>query len=257
MERILEDISKWSVEKRKARLEKIYMDRIGVPINWEHPERFTEKIQWRKLFEHNKIVSRCVDKLSFKQYVREKIGDGWTTPLIDVWHSPADVRIGAVPTPCVLKSNCASDGKYVYIIKDEKEETGIDEYKFFCFDGEPKYVYHSDNHFKDNKNSNYTVSFFDMQWNFLGIQYGTHVANPNAPKPKYMSDMTRICRTLSKDFSFVRVDFFGTSSRFYVSEMTFAPGAGLTPYNPASFDYEMGSLWKLDTSNMNVSGNQL
>ena len=117
MERILEDISKWSVEKRKARLEKIYMDRIGVPINWEHPERFTEKIQWRKLFEHNKIVSRCVDKLSFKQYVREKIGDGWTTPLIDVWHSPADVRIGAVPTPCVLKSNCASDGKYVYIIR--------------------------------------------------------------------------------------------------------------------------------------------
>ena len=289
MERILEDISKWSVEKRKARLDEVYKERIGMAINWEKPERFTEKVQWRKIFEHNPVFPRCVDKLSFKQYIRERIGDGWTAPLIDVWHSPADVRIEILPRPCVIKSNCASDGKYIYIIKDKTElnlaeieqqiktycfdrrylhtnsffnayysvnpcvivedylsevENGIDEYKFFCFDGEPKYVYHSDNHFKDNKNVNCTVSFFDMQWNFLSVQYGTHLSNPQAPKPKFMDDMMRICRALSKDFSFVRVDFFETSSRFYVAELSFVPGAGLTPYNPMSFDYEMGALWK-------------
>ena len=63
MERILEDISKWSVEKRKARLEKIYMDRIGVPINWEHPERFTEKIQWRKKIGQGNLGKKRTEEL--------------------------------------------------------------------------------------------------------------------------------------------------------------------------------------------------
>ena len=42
----------------------------------EKPERFTEKIQWRKLYENDPRISRCIDKLTFKQYVREKIGAG-------------------------------------------------------------------------------------------------------------------------------------------------------------------------------------
>lgn len=302
MERILEDISQWSIENRSEKIGEIYKERIGVPLNLRNPKRFTEKIQWLKLYENNPVISRCIDKLRFKQYVREKIGDGWTAPLIDVWHRPEDVCLDNVPEPCVVKSNCSGNGKYIYIIKKKSEidipkmeqeikkfcfdrrylhtnsffkayydvtpcvlvedylseiETGIDEYKFFCFNGEPKYIYHSDNHFKNGENTECTVSFYDMQWKFQNVQYGNHLANPHAPKPKFLSDMTQISKKLAKDFSFVRVDFFESSTRFYIAELTFAVGAGLTPYSPESFDYELGALWKMDTNNMCSGGGAL
>ncbi|MCR4643715.1 MAG: hypothetical protein K5697_17030 [Lachnospiraceae bacterium] len=94
MERILEDISKWSIEKRRAKLEEIYEQRIGTPLNLDNPYRFTEKTQWRKLYENDPRITRGVDKLTIKQFIREKLGDGYTAPIIDVWHNPEDVKMG-------------------------------------------------------------------------------------------------------------------------------------------------------------------
>ena len=54
-------------------------------------------MQWRKLYDNDPNITTCINKLTFKQYVREKIGDGYTAPLIDVWHSPEDVRIEDIP----------------------------------------------------------------------------------------------------------------------------------------------------------------
>ncbi|MCR4643716.1 MAG: hypothetical protein K5697_17035 [Lachnospiraceae bacterium] len=123
--------------------------------------------------------------------------------------------------------------------------SGVDEYKFFFFHGEPIYVYHSDNHFCKGRNTNCTVSFFDLKWNNLGIQYGKHTNNPLARKPHFMKEMKNISRILSKEFSFVRVDFFETNERFYLAELSFSQGAGLVPYNPDSFDFELGRRWKI------------
>lgn len=291
MERILEDISKWPIEKRRTKLEQIYEQRIGVVLNLDNPQRFTEKMQWRKLYEDDPRITRCINKLTFKQYVREKLGDGYTAPLIDVWHSPDDVDLQGIPEKCVLKSNCSGDGHYTFLIHDkervdldakEKEikeswfdrrnlhtnsffaayypikpcvlveelisdlETGANEYKFLCFNGEPKYVYHGDDHFVkgDGKRKECSVSHYSLDWVNLGIQYGNHVNNRNVKPPKFMKEMVEISRKLSKDFSFVRVDFFESDNKFYISEMTFTQGGGLTPYFPDDFDYELGSYWK-------------
>ena len=289
-ERILEDISKWPIEKRRAKLEQIYEQRIGIPLNLDNPKRMTEKTQWRKLYENDPRITRCINKLTFKQYVRERLGDGYTAQIIDVWHSPDDVNIlGGIPDHCVLKSNCSSDGKNVILIHNKADidtsgteeiikttwfdrlllhtnsfmsayypvkpcvivedliaeiASGVDEYKFFCFDGEPACVYHSNNHFCRGKNTNCSVSFFDLSWNNLGIQYGNHFNNPSARKPIFMNDMIRISRILSKDFSFVRVDFFETDEKFFLAEMAFTQGAGLTPYQPDWFDFRLGTLWR-------------
>ena len=296
-ERIMEDISKWSVEKRSSYLEKLYEERMNARLDLDNPKKFTEKIQWIKLYSDDKRISTCIDKLKFKQYVRESISGGYTAELIDVWHNQNDVDIWDVPAPCVIKSNCSSDGNYVFVIKEKKKDkfyefekilkekcfdrlylntnsffkayydvkpcviveeyiseidTGVDEYKFFCFSGEPKCVYHSDQHFDNGKKANYTVSFFSMDWDFLNVRYGNHGCNANAPKPKHMDEMVEICRRLSSPFPFVRVDFFESSSRFYLAEMTFACGGGLVPYYPESFDYQLGEWWEMDkTTNKN------
>ncbi len=289
MGRILEDISKWPIEKRRAKLEEIYEQRIGVPLNLDNPQRFTEKAQWRKLYEDDPRITRCIDKLSFKKYVREILGDGYTAPLIDVWHSPEDVDLNSIPSKCVIKSNCSGASEYVIlrlgegsldiakteyaiknrwfdrrylhtnsffrsyypikpcvIVEDLISETknGVDEYKFLCFDGEPCYVYYAGDRFVDGVLMEHPVlSIFDLNWNNLGVQYGEYINNKNARKPKYMGQMLEISRKLSADFSFVRVDFYETEERVFLSEMTFTWGEEI-PFHPDSFDFELGSKWK-------------
>lgn len=290
MDRILEDISKWPIEKRRSMLEQVYEQRVGVPLDLDNPKRFTEKIQWRKLHDTNPLISYCIDKLSFKQYVREKLGEGYTAPLIDVWHSPDDVIYSSIPDNCVIKSNCQGGGKYIYIVIDRtcisedqlskikqswfdkrylntnslfmayhsvrpcviieqylsEVATGIDEYKFYCFDGKPYLIYHADQHIENGQMvDEYPISFYSIMWEYKDIQYGDHISSAFVSKPVYLEEMIEVSRILSKGFSFVRVDFFGTSDRFYLAEMTFTPGAGYTRYYPDDVDFELGKMWVL------------
>lgn len=124
------------------------------------------------------------------------------------------------------------------------------DYKFFCFDGAPYCAYAAMDHFKAGENANdYAISFYDINWNAMNVKYGKHV-NGDIPKPLHLEEMLRICKVLSKDFPFVRVDFFDTDDKLYVAELTFYPGGGNTPYEPLSFDEELGEQFTLPKPNL-------
>ena len=104
---------------------------------------------------------------------------------------------------------------------------GIDEavpidYKFFCFNGEPKFLEVCTGRFKDLK-----FSFYDMDWKFLNYQSERYKGdNSDLEKPTSFEDMKKIAKNLSRDFNFVRVDFFDIKGKAYIGEMTFTPHAG-------------------------------
>lgn len=54
------------------------------------------------------------------------------------------------------------------------------------------------------------------------------------------NEMLEISRMLSKDFQFVKMDFFENARKLYVAELSFAAWAGLRPYESEALDYEMG-----------------
>lgn len=115
------------------------------------------------------------------------------------------------------------------------------DYKIFCFDGKPFCTYVAQEHFSEKGS---TITFYDMEWNKLDVQYGTHdVGNP--PKPKHWKDMIEISKILSKGFPFIRVDFFDTEEQLYVAELTMYPGGGYTQYYPESFNEKMGDLFNI------------
>lgn len=119
------------------------------------------------------------------------------------------------------------------------------DYKFFCFDGEPYCAYAAMDHFKGGENGDdYAISFYDMNWNKLNVKYGKH-ENGDIPKPPHLEEMLRIAKVLSKDFPFVRVDFFDTDDQLYVAELTFYPGGGLSSYQPKEFDKLLGNQFIL------------
>ena len=76
MNKIMEDISKWSLEKREKFLQKVFEEKMGRSLNLENPKSFSEMIQWIKLYYHNPVMSRCADKVLFKEYIKEKLGEG-------------------------------------------------------------------------------------------------------------------------------------------------------------------------------------
>ena len=114
------------------------------------------------------------------------------------------------------------------------------DYKFFCFNGEPKFLFVGSERDIDVK-----FDFFDIDFNWLDVRQG-HKNNKNRPiKPKNYDRMLEICRILSKDFPHVRVDLYNIDGKIYFGELTFYHFAGLTPFKPRSWDYEFGKYFNL------------
>ena len=106
------------------------------------------------------------------------------------------------------------------------------DYKFLCFNGVPTYCQIiSDRGNKELKRLNY----YDMDFNFVDICRLEFPNNPNLldKKPKNFELMKEYAKVLSKDFKFVRVDFYEIGDEVYLGELTFTPGSGYIKYkNP-------------------------
>jgi len=78
-------------------------------------------------------------------------------------------------------------------------------YRLFCYNDEPKYLYTSIKNEFGTKNFN----FFNKEWNPLNFNC-RHPPNPNITfeKPKLFEEMKNIARNLSSDFKFVRIDLY-------------------------------------------------
>lgn len=110
------------LKKREIMLKKFYEAKMGEKLDLNHVKTFTEKLQWMKLYYSDPNLRRCVDKYDFKQYVEEKLGEGYTARLIQVWNSPDEVSVANIPArKFVLKSTLQSDGNMIILVKDKSE----------------------------------------------------------------------------------------------------------------------------------------
>ena len=125
----------------------------------------------------------------------------------------------------------------------EQIDGQVYDYKFWCFNGAPKYVAVSTNRFKDHR-----IDIFDLDWVKQDVAY---VEYPNSGRkiepPKHLSQMIEISRRLSKPFPFVRVDFYDLEDKIYIGELTFYPGGGLNLFSPKEWDNKFGEMLLLPT----------
>lgn len=97
-------------------------------INLNDPKRFSEKIVWYMLFYDNPILSEIICKVSFKDYVKNKIGSGHTAELYGAWEDVTQIDWENLPKSFILKSNCSSFGRCIKFV-DNKEEVDFDRIK--------------------------------------------------------------------------------------------------------------------------------
>lgn len=272
----------FSDERLRTELQELYFNKTGEKLDLDNTVTFGEKLQWLKLYYKHKDLGRAVDKYRFKKYIERKIGKGYTVPLYGAWKNVKDIKWDKLPDKFVLKSNCCSDGNCIKIIKNKAEidfeklktelkdwlnpyktlinsycsaywnvkpmiiaeeyveqlDGQVYDYKFFCFGGEPKFAYVATDHFEGQISN---ISIYDLDWNRLDITYGVHSQN-NVPAPESLKEMIEIAKKLSKEFPFVRVDFFELEGKPVLSELTFYPGGGFNKISPPSADKEWGDM---------------
>lgn len=251
-------------------------------VDLKNPMTFNEKIQWLKLHDYptNQLVINGADKYRVRDYVKNKGLERILVPMIGHWEKAGDIEWKKLLDKFVLKCNhgcaynilCADKSKFDFadavkkINKWMKEDFGafniethyskikphiiceeylgecIIDYKFFCFHGEPQFIYVSSDLIHDRQAK---IGFFDLDGLKLPL-----IRNDYAPMiieklPFFFDEMKHTAEVLCKDFRFVRVDFFVTDNTYYFAELTFTPSGGMMPFNPDRYDLEYGKYIKI------------
>jgi len=131
------------------------------------------------------------------------------------------------------------------IAEEYLQENGLNDlkdYKFFCFDGIPRYC-----QVITERSSVETIDFFDMNWVHMPFVGLAKCANSDKciKKPITFSEMIIAAEKLANGFKFVRVDFYEVNNKLYFGEMTFTPGGGAGKFEPEEYNYLLGDMIKL------------
>lgn len=126
---------------------------------------------------------------------------------------------------------------------NDNADLGLIDYKFFCFNGTPKFAYVAQGAAKAYKSK---INMMDLEWKSMPFQRTDHPQFEKVPdKPINFQKMVELSKILAKDIPFVRVDFYEINSKLFFGELTFFPGSGYIPFEPEEWDYKLGEWIRL------------
>lgn len=266
----------------------LYLLMTGKKLSLVNPSSFNEKIQWLKLYWRQDGLWRFVDKLTAKEEAKRRCRWINTIPTLQCARFPETIDIEALGENFILKPTrggggnvfiCRSShdidrrklsewtrealkadiyGRYAEwpyrdappgIIAEpilaEPEE--MRDYKFFCFDGEPLFLKIDSNRFSEHRANYFTADFKPLPFS-EGSYPPLATDSPLLVAPPNLDRMLECARLLSKDFPFVRIDFYNIEGEIFFGEFSFFPRSGLGRWNPVDADIQIGELLNLPNS---------
>lgn len=281
--RKVRQIKSYNEEQRKEYLSKQYKEHVGRRLDWNNLQRYTEKMQWAKLYDNPDIKSTLSDKFAVREWVKQKIGGEYLIPLIGVWNTPDEIDYGQLPDRFVLKTNNGTGTNFIienknnmnihvmnarlhrWITVEKHYLTGLElHYSKIrpCILAE-KYIEHKGTDLQDYKflcfdgsvyycwvdvgrYHNHKRNIYDLEWNLQPWnQYTYGNSDEVIEKPENFEEMIRIAECLSQGFTHVRVDLYNVKGKIYFGEMTFTNGSGFEVIEPDEYDFALGRLWHL------------
>lgn len=117
----------------------------------------------------------------------------------------------------------------------------IKDFKFYCFDGKPKFIVAIADRFDSPK-----YSFYDMDFLHIPLSDNTPFVQKDCfDKPSCFEEMKNMASKLAIGHTHIRVDFMEVKEQFYFSELTFYDNSGYTLFNPDKYNYIIGSWLQL------------
>lgn len=261
-------------------IEDTYFEAFGRRPELRNPRRYSEKLQWQKLHDHNPLYHVLADKAEVKDYVADKIGQQYLIPTLGVWDSPEEIDWNALPSRFVLKCThdsgstiicddkssfdrkAASDklasalrrnyyrrfrewsykGLRPRIIAEQYMGSDIADYKFFCFHGKPQLMFVAT---ERNSAEETKFDFFDMDYRHLDFRNGHPNALQRPEAPAAFAQMKELAARLAEGLDQVRIDLYEIEERIYFGEYTFYHWSGFMPFDPDSADEWMGDFYNI------------
>lgn len=261
--------------------------RMGYPLNLEEPKTFNEKLQWLKLYDHNPLYPKLVDKYEVKNYVADLIGDQYIIPTLGVWDRFEDIDFNSLPDQFVLK--CTHDSGGLVICKDKDKfdykvaKRKIEKYmkRNYYYHGREwpykhvkprilveKYMEDGRKELNDYKVHNFpcgpkvilvcrdrfkesglTEDFYTEDWKHLDIKRENHPNSQNqTERPGKLQEMLELSDRLAKDIPFLRTDFYTIEDKIYFGELTFYPASGFSKFIPNEWDMTFGKWIRIPDS---------
>lgn len=122
----------------------------------------------------------------------------------------------------------------------DESGTQLKDYKFFCFNGEPKALYVASDRGIDTR-----FDFFDLDFNLLPFSQCYKNSGKKINKPPGFDIMISLARKLSEGIPHVRVDFYDINGKIYFGELTFYHLSGFEKFEPEEYDNIFGSWLEL------------
>lgn len=125
-------------------------------------------------------------------------------------------------------------------MKDGDNNGDLSDYKFFCFNGEPRYC-----QVIRDRNTKETIDFYDMDWQhqeFVGLNPIARNGLTPVDRPVHLVKMKEICRKLATEAPFTRVDLYVINNHVYFGEITFYPATGMGVFTPDKYNQILGEM---------------
>lgn len=241
-----------------------FANRKKISINLDNPITINDKINWIKLHP-TLLKSFCTDKIKLHEYSKETLGEDICIPILKIYDGNTINNLNDLPNQFVIK--CNHGCQYNIIVKNksdlnlktanvklnkwmntnfafiagyemqydkidrkifaEKYMGNISDYKFWCFNGEPKFWVYS---LGNNGQMTNHLNFYDLDYNLLELNNEIHPRDksihPDFPDRKIFNEMVEIATKLAAPFDFVRVDLYCIDNKIYLGELTFTPSGG-------------------------------
>lgn len=229
--------------------------------NLRNPKDYNDRIQWLKLFDHTADHVRCSDKIRVRDYVRERVGEGYLTQIYQTCDAFDQIDFDQLPKSFVIKTNHDSGG--VVLVRDKatfdrKAARSLIEKNlrtvYGWINGEWAYAFVKPKILVEEFVAPHLSTppadfkFHCVDGNIKWLQYiydrkhGTKeaIVSPDGEaldihfdhnmqhstvfeKPGNWNELCEVASKLAKGWKYVRVDMFNVDGRVVAGEMTFFP----------------------------------
>lgn len=125
------------------------------------------------------------------------------------------------------------------LLNDSNGNIPVD-YKFYCFNGEVKFLQVDFDRYSAHKRN-----LYDPDFNLINCGYAFPNKQITAFPPENFKELKLIASILSKGLDFIRVDLYSVENKAYFGEMTNYPENGFGRFEPNEYDLFFGRYWRL------------
>ena len=250
--------------------------------NESYLRTFQDKLNYLIIHESPEYKSNFADKIKLNEISKKIFGKDICVPILKVYDDVDEINLDELPEKFALKCNHGSGmnifckDKSKFNLEEAKKQLNewkntnygflkkefqyifikrkifaspylgdnLIDYKIFCFNGQPKFI--ATRIILNIKRWRFIYNYYDLNWNLTEIELHPihYKRSPNVKieKPKHLDLMIDYAKKLSKDFVFVRVDFYDLNDTLYLGELTFTPSNILMPFKNEAQRLYLGSL---------------